>query len=238
MVWEYIRTDYSTLIISWFCSAPSTNHQDHLLDRHYNNVAEIMSSVCDWARLDLCLKPQGPASLIQCMEDGCNSVLHHMCQCTWESDDEDVRQAHGSRKYCAHQHPAVAKGQYHAVTGPPSNLLQGFSQSTIETMSTITTATSLPPMGNINITDQSLPADEQEVVFNHQEDENDAEQLPPLQRIWDCPYIEKNPTGWKCLWCSDVFVPVHATRALYHVIRFKGGGIKRCKASIPANYSA
>jgi hypothetical protein len=52
-------------------------------------------------------------------------------------------------------------------------------------------ATSLPPMGNINITDQSLPADGQEVVFNHQEDENDAEQLPPLQRIWDCPFIEK-----------------------------------------------
>jgi hypothetical protein len=54
-------------------------------------------------------------------------------------------------------------------------------------------------MGNINITDQSL-------LFNHQEDENDAEQLPPLQRIWDCPYIEKKSTGWKCLWCSDVFV--------------------------------
>ena len=35
-----------------------------------------------------------------------------------------------------------------------------------------------------------------------------------------------------------MFVPVHATRALYHVIRFKGGGIKPCKASIPANYSA
>jgi hypothetical protein len=35
-----------------------------------------------------------------------------------------------------------------------------------------------------------------------------------------------------------VFVPVHATHALYHVIWFKGGGIKPCKASIPANYSA
>ena len=35
--------------------------------------------------------------------------------------------------------------------------------SQIETMSTITTATSLLPMGNINITDQSLPADGQEV---------------------------------------------------------------------------
>jgi len=78
-----------------------------------------MSSVCDWARLDLCLKPQGPASLIKCMEDGCNRVLHHMCQCILESEDEDVRQAHGTRKYCAHHHPA-AKGQYHAETGPGS----------------------------------------------------------------------------------------------------------------------
>ena len=122
-----------------------------------------MSSVCDWARLDLCQKPQGPASLIKCMEDGCNRVLHHMCQCMWESDDEDVRQAHGTRKFCAYHHPALAKGQYHAETGPPSNLpLQGLSQSTMETVSTMTTATSLPPLGNINITGQSLPADGQE----------------------------------------------------------------------------
>jgi hypothetical protein len=65
-------------LISWFCCF----HQDHfLLDRHYNTIVEIMSSVCDWARLDLCQKPQGPASLIKCMEDGCNRVLHHMCVC-------------------------------------------------------------------------------------------------------------------------------------------------------------
>ena len=166
MVWEYIRTILFNAHYFMILLCTSTNHRSHfLLDRHNNNVAEIMSSVCDWAHLGLCLKPQGPASLIKCMEDGCNRVLHHMCQCTWEREDEDVRQAHGTRKYCAHHHPAVAKGQYHAETGPPYNLLQGFSQSTIETMSTITTATSLPPMGNINITDQSLPADGQEVGY-------------------------------------------------------------------------
>ena len=188
-----------------------------------------MSSVCDWARLDLCQKPQGPVSLIKCMEDGCNRRLHHLCQTIWESDDEDVRQAHGTRKFCAHHHPALAKGQ------APSNLLQEFSQSTIETMSTMTTATCiplLPPMGNINIAGQSLH-------LNQEKDDNDDEELPPLEHIWDCPYIVKNsPTGWKCLWCSNVFVPVHATRALCHVIRGKGGGIKPCKASIPANYLA
>jgi len=73
----------------------------------------------------------------------------------WESDDEDVRQAHGTRKICAYHHPALAKGQYHAETGPPSNLPQGLSQSTMETVSTMTTATSLPPLGNLNITGQS-----------------------------------------------------------------------------------
>jgi hypothetical protein len=94
-------------------------------------------------------------------------------------------------------------------------------------------------MGNINIAGQSLPADGQDVFFNQQEDDNDAEELPPLQHIWDCPYIVKNPpTGWKCQWCNDVFVPVHATCALHHVTRVKGGGIKPCKASIPANYLA
>jgi hypothetical protein len=197
-----------------------------------------MSSVCDWARLDLCQKPQGPVSLIKCMEDGCNRFLHHMCQCIWESDDEDVRQAHGTRKFCAHHHPALVKGQYHAETGAPSNLLQGFSQLTIETMSTMTTATSLPPMGNINIAGQSLPADGQDDFFHQQKDDNNAEELPPLEHIWDCLYIVKNPpTGW-CLWCSDVFVPVHATHALYHVNQVKGGGIKPCKTSIPANYLA
>jgi hypothetical protein len=129
----------------------------------------MMSSVCDWAHLDLCQKPQGPASLIKCIEDGCNCVLHHMCQCMWESDDEDVCQAHGTRKFCAYHHPALAKGQYYAETGPPSNLLQGLSQSTMEEVSTMTIATSLPLLGNINITGQSLPANGQEDFYNPQE---------------------------------------------------------------------
>ena len=132
MVWEYIRTIIQRSLFHDSATSHHHHRSHYLLDKHYNNVAEIMSSVCDWAHLDLCLKPQGPAALIKCMEDGCNRVLHHMCQCIWESEDEDVRQAHGNRKYCAHHHPALPKGQYHADTGPPSNLLHGFSQSTIE----------------------------------------------------------------------------------------------------------
>ena len=194
-----------------------------------------MSPVCDWARVDLCQKPQGSVSLIKCMEAGCNRLLHHMCQCMWESEDEDVRQAHGSRKFCAHHHPAGA------FKGPPSIVLQEFSQSTMDTMSQITHCPSLPPMENVNIAGQSLPANGQDCTNNNQEDDFNVadEELPPLTLIWDCPYVEKQTsTGWKCLWCKDKFVPAHATRALYHVIRLTGKGIKPCKASIPANYLA
>ncbi len=35
-----------------------------------------------------------------------------------------------------------------------------------------------------------------------------------------------------------MFAPVHATPALFHVLRLRGGGIKPCKAAIPANYLA
>ncbi len=35
-----------------------------------------------------------------------------------------------------------------------------------------------------------------------------------------------------------MFVPVHATRALFHVLRLRGGGIKPYKAAIPVNYLA
>jgi hypothetical protein len=38
--------------------------------------------------------------------------------------------------------------------------------------------------------------------------------------------------------CGDEFVPIHATHALFHVLRLRGGGIKPCKAAIPANFSA
>jgi hypothetical protein len=144
--------------------------------------------VCDWARVNLCQKPQGSVSLMKCMADGCNRHLHHMCQTMWESEDEDVRQAHGSRKFCARHHPAGAKG-------PPSIVLQEFSQSTMDTMSQITNCPSLPPMENVNIAGQSLPANGQDCTNNNQEDDVNVsdEELPPLTLIWDCPYLEKKP---------------------------------------------
>ncbi len=156
-----------------------------------------MSSVCDWARLDLCQKPQSPASLIKCDAIGCDHLLHHMCQSVWESENEAFCEAHGSRKFFTHHHPALADGKNHAETGPLATI-QGCSQSTTETMSTLNTATSLPSMPNINIAAQLFhdkDADVQE--FNiPQEGENDAEALPPLKHIWDCAYVEKKSPHW------------------------------------------
>jgi hypothetical protein len=38
------------------------------------------------------------------------------------------------------------------------------------------------------------------------------------------------------MWCAEVFVPVHATHALCHVLR-EGHEVKQCKqAMIPVNY--
>ncbi len=65
--------------------------------------------VCDWDHLDFCkLKDaEGPASLIPCAVNGCHRFLHHMCQTEWECLD-DSREAHGTRKLCAHHHPSLA----------------------------------------------------------------------------------------------------------------------------------
>jgi hypothetical protein len=82
----------------------------------------------------------------------------------------------------------------------------------METMSTISTAT-VPPMGSINITDQSLPADGEEDFFNHQEDENDAEQLLPFNVFGIAPILKKIPLdgsvygAMMCLSLSMLHVP-------------------------------
>ena len=49
--------------------------------------------------------------------------------------------------------------------------------------------------------------------------------LPPLKKIWDCFKEEKGPAepkrgktaGWRCRHCDQVFYPVSAARATYHL---------------------
>jgi hypothetical protein len=42
--------------------------------------------------------------------------------------------------------------------------------------------------------------------------------------------------GWEYQWCGLVFKPRHATRAMRHVLKLKGGDIAICKAVISARY--
>jgi hypothetical protein len=96
-------------------------------------------------------------------------------------------------------------------------------------MSTLTTTTASVPHRHINLAAES-------------NDKNVNGEL--LKRMMlknpSPPYVERknSPNGWECFWCEDVFVPVHATRALFHVLWLREGGIKPCKAAIPANYLA
>ena len=57
-----------------------------------------------------------------------------------------------------------------------------------------------------------------------------------INNIWDDPYIVKEETGWKCLWCNNAFVGVDPARALTHVsgIRvYEKPGIGFCLKTIP-----
>ena len=38
--------------------------------------------------------------------------------------------------------------------------------------------------------------------------------------------------GWICGWCDKFFKPIHATRAVWHLLKMKGMGIAVCKAAI------
>ncbi len=49
--------------------------------------------------------------------------------------------------------------------------------------------------------------------------------LPALNIVFDCANIElcivKGKNGWRCVWCDKSFTPVHATRALAHLLKRK-----------------
>ena len=59
-----------------------------------------------------------------------------------------------------------------------------------------------------------------------------------LKSIWECEKMTKKKIGviegWSCGWCMTDFKPVHATRAMAHVLKLPNKGISSCKAVIPA----
>jgi hypothetical protein len=55
--------------------------------------------------------------------------------------------------------------------------------------------------------------------------------------VFDCSYIKiktvnDGKDGWECGWCGKIFASKHASRALRHVLKIKGGNIAVCKAAI------
>jgi len=64
--------------------------------------------------------------------------------------------------------------------------------------------------------------------------------LPAISTVWECAYINykdvNGKEGWECQWCGLSFKPRHATRAMRHVLKMKGGDIAICKAVISARY--
>ena len=64
--------------------------------------------------------------------------------------------------------------------------------------------------------------------------------LPAISTVWECAYINykdvNGKEGWECQWCGLSFKPRHATRAMRHVLKLKGGDIAICKAVISARY--
>ena len=56
------------------------------------------------------------------------------------------------------------------------------------------------------------------------------EELPPLHSIFDCAYIvvrvgNDGKELWECRWCSKIFAPKHASRALCHVLKIQKNDI-------------
>ena len=70
----------------------------------------------------------------------------------------------------------------------------------------------------------------------------DGAELPPLLSVFECDHINRktlnDKDGWECNWCGKFFTPLHATRALKHVLKIKKGGIIACKAIINPRYLA
>ena len=71
--------------------------------------------------------------------------------------------------------------------------------------------------------------------------DNEDDELPVIQSIWQDDYIELNETGksWKCLHCNASFSGRNATKAFAHVAKLKGKqNIRVCRCIIPAKYAA
>jgi hypothetical protein len=102
-----------------------------------------------------------------------------------------------------------------------------------------------PPAANASTTTATLASTPStqttSPALNSGETDSEGVVFAPLRKIWDCimicqTMVDDTKKGWKCLWCDRVFTPVHATRALTHVLKVKKSDIAPCTAKIQAPY--
>jgi hypothetical protein len=102
------------------------------------------------------------------------------------------------------------------------------SQSTYTMMSALTTD---PSQGAVIDDDELMVMEVVEPV---------SPPLSALNSVFDRHNIELcivgGKTGWKCGWCDKTFSPMHATRALKHLLKIKKCDIQVCKAVVPPQY--
>ena len=72
------------------------------------------------------------------------------------------------------------------------------------------------------------------------EDAKPRAKLATLKSMWDYERITKckvgEADGWQCGWCNKQFKPLHATRAMSHVLKIPNKGIVVCPAHITESY--
>ena len=147
---------------------------------------------------------------------------------------------------------AAAAGE--AAAGKASDVTIPRNQSILTTAAAVSVSTALADDGESLGSDFDLPDD---ISFsgggNMGGDENESQGVEEdarvegaepaaLTSVFDCDHIKQkkmnDKDGWECGWCGKFFTPLHATRALKHVLKIKKGGIIACKALIPPRYLA
>ena len=65
--------------------------------------------------------------------------------------------------------------------------------------------------------------------------------LPPIESIWESPYIIRTDVngepGWRCTHCGFEKTGNHGTRAMYHAAKVRGKGVKICPAQHPPGWT-
>jgi len=145
----------------------------------------------------------------------------------------------------AAQSTAAAAALPPGRSGPSGSVLSFFNNNITTPSIRRTTNTTTPPIRESELLTPSSMTTEEEgggggEAIDLCGEEGEEVCLPSISTVWECAYINYNVVngkeGWECQWCGLSFKPRHATRAMRHVLKMKGGDIAICRAAISVNY--